>query len=458
LTISLRLTCWLSGVFLVGFIIFGIAMWLDLAYYLSQGRDKTITTRARRLEDLLDKTRAETAERRSAKFDDFAQATPEGNLIQVFDDAGQRIYPAHFSSSVEFPWPKREASRDPQFSDVQVSGRHYRVTSRVLQLDGRTLLIYAAGQLEDNRLLLRRFSTGLLWSIPVSLALSAMFGYFLSRRALDPVARLISSARAITIGNLSRRLPLSSGRDELHQLAQTCNEMLARLEEAVNQITRFTADASHELRSPISFIRTTAECGLRNPELDPESAQSFRDIVAESDQAARLLDDMLTLARSDAGHADTAFETIDLAEVVAEVCGKIQTLAETKRHSLTADIAVDGSALITGDGPSLRRLIWILLDNAIKYTPSGGTIQVGLDLEEGEARMSVRDSGVGIPAASLPHLFERFYRIDASRANEEGTGLGLAIAKWIIDIHHATISVESLENKGTRFLVRFRLA
>jgi heavy metal sensor kinase len=437
--------------------IFGSLMWLDLAYSLSQGRDRTITGRATRLEELLEKSRSDSAERRAAKFDDFSQATPEGNLIQVFNEKGRRIYPADLSSAIAFPWPQRTVSNRPQFWDVEVSGRRYRVTSRVFQQEGRTLQLFVAGQLEDNRLLLRRFSTSLIWSIPLSLALSAVLGYFLSRRAFDPVARLIASARAITIGNLSRRLPISATHDELQQLAQTCNDMLARLEEAVNQITRFTADASHELRSPISLMRTTAEYALNNPEIDPESAQAFREIVAESDQAARLLDDMLTLARSDAGHAETVFETVDLAGIVAEVCGKIRTLAETKDHTLSMNIADNTAATITGDAPSLRRLIWILLDNAIKYTPSGGAIQVGIEPGDGQARVSVRDSGVGIPASSLPHIFERFYRIDPSRANEEGTGLGLAIAKWIVDIHHAVISVESLENHGTTFSVRFRL-
>jgi signal transduction histidine kinase len=234
--------------------------------------------------------------------------------------------------------------------------------------------------------------------------------------------------------------------------------MLARLEGAVNQITRFTADASHELRTPISFIRTTAECALRNPSVDPESEESLREIVAESEQASRLLDDMLTLARSDAGHAETAFETVDLTGIVAEVCAKIRPLAQAKGHTLSVNLGSNGSAVIVGDPSSLRRLIWILIDNAIKYTVLGGFLQVELDLHEREARLSVRDSGVGIPPSALPHIFERFYRTDSSRGQEEGTGLGLSIAKWIADVHHAVVSVESAENIGTTFRVRFRLA
>jgi heavy metal sensor kinase len=432
-------------------------MWFDLAYSLSQGRDKTVSNRARRLAELLEKTRSDTPERRAAKFDDFAQATPEGSLIQVFDEEGHRVYPVS-PPTIQFPWPAGPASKEPQLSDLVFSGRLYRVFSRVVVSGERPLRIFVAGQLEDNRLLLGRFARGLIWTIPASLALSAILGYLLSRRALHPIARLTASARSITIGDLSRRLPLSDTGDELHQLAQTCNEMLARLEGAVNQITRFTADASHELRNPISFIRTTAECALRNPAADPESAESFREIVAESEEASRLLEDMLTLARSDAGHSETVFETVDLASIVAEVCGKIRPVAEAKGHVLFVNPASSGPALITGDASSLRRLIWILLDNAVKYTPAGGQIQVGLRIADGEAQVSVRDSGVGIPQSALPHIFERFYRIDASRSQEDGTGLGLAIAKWIAEVHQAVVSVESAENAGTSFQIAFRLA
>jgi signal transduction histidine kinase len=263
--------------------------------------------------------------------------------------------------------------------------------------------------------------------------------------------------RSISIGNLSRRLPIFHTRDELQQLAETCNDMLARLEIAVNQITRFTSDASHELRSPISFIHTLAEYALRNPHIDPESAESFREIVRESGEASRLLEDMLALARSDAGHAEVAFEPVNLIDVLFETCARAQPFVDAKRHEMTLQIKNNEPVWITGDGASLRRLLWILLDNAIKYTPSGGHIDVSLHTAGTEAQISVRDSGIGIPDAALPHVFERFYRADQARASEEGAGLGLAIAKWISDIHLAALSVTSTESLGSTFQVVFRL-
>ena len=453
LSLSLRLTLWFCGLFLLGFAIFGLSMWFDLAYSLGQGRDRTLANRARRLEALLDGSRAETAGRRAAKFDDFAQATPEGSLIQVFDAAGQRVFPVARSTTVAFPWPQLPMSQEPLYRDVMYGARVFRVFAKTVDLDGRQLQIRVAGNLDDNRNMLRRFSLGLLWSIPASLAISTLIGYFVGRRALAPIAQLTSAARSITIGNLSRRLPVSDTGDELQQLSETCNEMLNRLEKALGEITRFTADASHELRSPLSVIRTTAECALGNPEADSESAEALREIVSESELAAYLLDDMLTLARSDAGRAEVNFEPLDLAVLTAEVCDKIRPLADARGHELRIT-APDSDVVIEGDALRMRRLVWILIDNAIKYTPDGGHIDVSLRPLDRQVQLSVHDSGVGIPAEAVPRIFERFYRVDPSRV-QEGTGLGLAIAKWIADSHRAVITVESTPGNGTAFFVSF---
>lgn len=430
-------------------------MWLDLSYSLSQGRTRTIATRARRLAELLESTQFDARERESAKFNDFAEATPEGRFIQVYDLNGERVYPALSAPAIGFPWPRRALEASTQLSEVDYGGRLYRVFARRVDVHPKPLLILVAGQLEDNRLLLRRFSYGLIASIPLLLAVSAFCGYFLSRRALDPVDHLTASVRSISIGNLSRRLPISETGDELQRLAETCNEMLARLEGAVSQITRFTADASHELRSPLSLIRTWAEMALRNPRIDAQSAEAFRGIVAESASAACLLDDMLTLARADAGHVETVFDSVDLAGMLAELCARAAPLVESKRHVLAVDLGEGLSHSVRGDETSLRRLLWILLDNAIKYTPPGGKIDVSLARAGNRSRVTVTDNGIGIPDAALPHIFDRFYRADASRSYEEGTGLGLAIAKWIADIHHATLSARSAEGCGATFEVLF---
>jgi signal transduction histidine kinase len=457
MSISLRLTFWFSTTFLVGFLLFGAIMFCELSYSLSAGRDKTLMGRAGRAVSLLESCREETSQTCATKFSDFAAATPEGNLIQVLNSKSVRVYPVVSDPAGDFPWPHWSVEDSRRFFRVQYRGVPYRVLSMPASLGSEKLRLLVGGQLRDNQVLVGHFTTGLLWATPALLVLSALCGYFLSRRALDPVARLTASARSISIGNLSRRLPIVHTGDELQDLAETCNEMLARLETAVNQITRFTADASHELRSPISFICTISEYALLNPQLDAESAAAFGEIVRESGEATRLLEDMLALARADAGHADTTFERLNLVSILFETCTKARPFADAKLHSMTVHVDRDVPVWITGDARSLRRLLWILLDNAIKYTPECGQINVSLQTAGAEARILVRDTGIGIPDSARADIFRRFYRVDKARTFAEGTGLGLAIAKWISDIHGGVLSVDSAEHSGSTFQVAFRL-
>jgi heavy metal sensor kinase len=456
LSISFRLTAWFTAVFLTGFVVFGLVMWGDLAYSLSKGRDRTLMRRAARAIEALSVSPADRPAQRSARYDQFVDSTPEGNLIRVYDAGGRILYPSISAAPPDFPWPKPEMVTSDRFRDVLVAGRKFRMLQHPVIFEGQPLTIVVGGQLEDNRQMLARFSMGLESAIPVLLIASALAGYFVTRRALRPVARLTAAFRSISIGNLSDRLPIGPSGDELQRLAETCNEMLARLEAAVAEIKRFTADASHELRSPFSYIQMVSEYALRNPELQAESREAFDEILAESREATRLLEDMLMLARADAGHVDLPFEPADLGVLVKEAVERARIPAEAKGHTLRLRCA-DGRSEIRGDQSSLRRLIWTLLDNAIKYTPEGGRIDVALERTGAQVHLSVHDTGVGIPENLLPRVFERFFRADPARTTGEGSGLGLAIAKWIADVHRAQISVESEVGAGSAFHVVFPL-
>ena len=281
--------------------------------------------------------------------------------------------------------------------------------------------------------------------------ISSAGGYWLSRKALKPVDRITAAARSISISNLSERFPVSKTGDELQRLAETCNAMLARLDVAVNQIKRFTADASHELRGPISFVRTVAEVALRNPKADTKSRQAFEDIVEETAKATVLLEDMLTLARADAERGEKAMKSLNLAAVVEEACEMARPIAEDRHLDLSVSLGDTHQVNVLGEFSTLRRLLWILLDNALKYTQAPGRIDVALSANSHKATVEVRDSGVGISAVDLPYIFDRFYRADPSRSDIDGAGLGLAIAKWIAEIHHADLTVASELRKGTVF-------
>jgi signal transduction histidine kinase len=450
-SLSLRLTGWFSAIFLGGFTLFGVVMWLDLAYSLGQGRDRTLTRRAGRVTELLDATSGDPDSSREVRFAQLTDVMPEGNLIEVLDGSGKLMLPRG-QKAPDFPWPALTGiPPSDHFGEVDYNGRAF----RLYRHPHHPYVILVAGQLDDNRNMLARFTAGLAWATPAMLALCALAGYFLNRRALQPVDQITAMLRSISIGNLSQRLPVANTRDELQRLAETCNDMLARLEDAVERINRFTADASHELRSPVALIRTVAEYALRNPKLEAESKEAFEEILAESVETGELLEDMLTLARADAGYGSTMFEAVDLSQLVEDAAVRQRPLAEARQQTVT--VRTSGPAWITGDRSSLRRLVWILLDNAVKYTPAKGSIVVGLMTTHSEAVLTVRDSGIGIPGELLPHIFDRFVRADPSRAVVNGTGLGLAIAKWIAGVHQAKLSVQSREREGSVFRVEFAL-
>jgi heavy metal sensor kinase len=455
-SISLRLTVWFSSVFFAGLALFGAVMWLDLNDTLTSGRNRTLERRLERLADLLRDTQQKEAGERARKFEAFADATG-GGLIEVFRTDGTRALPSPTASAQAFPWPRVTPLEHDRFAEVTFIGQPYRMLAHPFSSPSEALVLFAAAPLEGNRTVLRTFTAGLLWAIPALLAVAALGGYALSRRALKPVDRITAATRSISVSNLSDRLPVPETHDELQRLSETCNAMLERLESAVNEIKRFTGDASHELRNPVSFVRTTAELALRNRKIDPASQRAFEEIVAECGKASRLLKDMLTLARADAENSRLAFEPVDLVEVVKTVCQKAHSLTEPRGHTLTVRLEDDCCATVWGDYSSLNRLFWILLDNAAKYTPAQGKIKVTLAAAEGRVTVTIEDNGIGIPPGDLPHIFERFYRADPSRSQVEGFGLGLSIATWIANVHQASLVAESQVNAGSVFKIVFPL-
>ena len=446
-SISFRLTVWFGAIFLAGWVLFGAAMWINLKRTMVNERYLTLSHRIDRLQTLLTKIRNDNPEQRIADYQEFARATG-GGLAEIFRADGSRVLPSPTQAARAFPWPPIQRGSAADF--VFVPSRNFWVLTRRSSLNGQTIYLAAASPEAGNQLILDRVLEWLLASAPILLLISSASGYWLSRKALKPVDAIGAAARSISIRNLSERLPVERTGDEIERLAETCNAMLARIEAAVSQINRFTADASHELRGPLSFVRTVAEVALRNPHADPESRRAFVDIVDETAKATVLLEDMLTLARADAGRGAKPFAALNLAEVVEEACDMARPIAARNRLRLTMSLET-GLVSVLGDFTALRRLLWILLDNALKYTRQPGNIEVGLMTIADRATVTVCDSGAGISDAELPHIFDRFYRADPSRSQTEGAGLGLSIAKWIADMHHAHLTVTSQLHKGSVF-------
>jgi heavy metal sensor kinase len=289
----------------------------------------------------------------------------------------------------------------------------------------------------------------------VALALGACGGWFLVGRALNPIRRISQAAQAISAANLSQRVDASRMKSELGQLASILNDTFDRLESAFQRQAQFTADASHELRTPLAVLTAQADLALRRD----RSPERYRETIELCLQAGLRMTDvvtrLLTLARCDAGQLTLALEKLALGELVQQSMELLQPLAAQQQVTLTAEIE---PVTVAADGGCLRQVVDNLLTNAIQYNRPGGRVDVRLTSEAGAAVLTVSDTGVGIPAADLPHVFERFYRVDKARSRAVGgSGLGLSICRRIVHAHGGEITCSSEENCGTTFVVRLPL-
>ena len=295
---------------------------------------------------------------------------------------------------------------------------------------------------------------------PVVLIFSIWGAYIIAGRAFEPVQRIMNEVEAITDGrSLHRRLPLTESGDEMERLTATLNAMIGRLEGSFGALRRFTADASHELKTPLTVLRADVERAMHARTSSTEQLVALEEALRETTRMADLVESLLTLARADEGRFDLHREPVMLEPLVREVFETAVILGEDA--GLTVLLPVVEDARVLGDRTRLRQLFLNLVTNAIKYTPRGGRLEVSLSRREGVATVTVRDSGVGIAAADLPYLFERFDRADRARsrmAERGGFGLGLAISQWIVQAHGGTITVHSRLGRGSTFTVALPLA
>jgi signal transduction histidine kinase len=291
---------------------------------------------------------------------------------------------------------------------------------------------------------------------PVILIGSMGLGYVLADTSLRPLEGIVDELESITGGtSLHRRVAVSVSAEELARLAATMNRMLARLEQSFVSLRRFTADASHELKTPLMVLRAGVERAMNNPATPTEALESLEEVLEEIYRMSELVENLLTLARADEGGVALALEPGDLRDLVGEAAETAGILGEEAGLSVRSEVPAE-PVLIALDRSRIRQLLLNLVTNAIKYTPAGGKVSIGL-VDQGDAvALVVGDNGIGIPATDLPHIFDRFYRVDTARSRtgaRPGTGLGLAITKWIAEAHGGTIMVQSRPGRGTVFTV-----
>jgi heavy metal sensor kinase len=316
--------------------------------------------------------------------------------------------------------------------------------------DGKLVVAYNLDEVHD---LIGDLLFSYALSLPLVAMATALGGWWVAGRALRPIRALAAAAEAIRPDRLDQRVPESTANDEIRRLAATLNAMLVRLEHSFDQAKRFAADASHELRTPLAIMRGEIEAILRRADLAPAGEAQLLSLQQEISRLDRITEQLLLLARFDAGQVKLAREPIDFSALIAEVCEDAEVLAAAHDVTLTTSIAPD--LWVTGDPQQLRRVLLNLLDNAAKYNRSGGTIHCALCSHHGQAHLALANTGPGIPREARAQIFQRFFRADPSRAARRGHGLGLSLCREIALAHGGTLELAEDDSPG---LTEFRLA
>jgi heavy metal sensor kinase len=456
-TLRGRLTLWYTGVLTAMLaLLSGTSVFL-LDHGLRSNIDDSL--------DSLARTIAESV-RHSASFgsdiEDSLQALlgPElaERFFQLLDPLGgldPRVAPPGRSRLPLSAKAHHNADRgQPTFETTTIrpdSNKSFRVLTFPVIRNGATVNIVQVGMsLENVDAARSRFLLVLLILTPVALAASALGGWFLARHALTPVDAMVEAARRIEAEDLSKRLPALPSDDELGRLATVLNDMLARLEQSFGAVRRFSADAAHELRTPLTIIKGEIEVALRSSEHPAEIRQALTSCLEEVDRLNALMEDLLLMARMEAKALSTPASLVNLADVVQEAAPALTELAIRAGNRCT--VVAPTPLWVLGYESLLFRLVFNLAENAIKYTPRGGTIDVILEQQGSAAVLQVKDDGPGIAAEAQQHIFDRFYRGDPSREGS-GTGLGLALVRSIAELHDGQISVSSTLGQGSCFRV-----
>lgn len=427
--------------------------WLAVRSALDRAVDQGLRYRLTGLHQFLDGV---TSDEPSQIVSRFAEIYEFGELYQVFDAHGALIAQSHgLARRVWRPRPPASLEAEIVFENGGPHDFPMRLAWKKVTIAGRVLILGAADPQRKYQGVLDAFTSVLLLSTPVVLTLAIVVGVWLGRRALAPVARITEDARAISDQNLSARLAVPASGDELQQLSETLNAMLGRIEASFSRVRQFTADASHELRAPLTLIHTAAEYSLRRERSRADLLESLQRILRASQRTRQLIDQLLFLARGDAEMDPRPLVALDAAPLLREVADEARAIAGDKPIAVDLRLA-SGVLPLRADEASLRRLLVILVDNAIKFTPAGGTITLQGDRGDGYVTLSVADTGAGIARDDLPHVFERFWRADKVRARDAGgAGLGLPIARQIAEAHRAALTVESEAGAGSIFTCRF---
>jgi heavy metal sensor kinase len=441
MSIRTRLTIWYLVVMVVLLLLFSTLAYFMPARRLYQNLDNSLQARAFQL-----------------KATGFSSAQPN-ELLLSFNSSGnllQEFGPVIDITSIA-PLVKQAQSGEDVFLTTETSDKQgVRLYATSFRVPFNDQIVIVVGQLTSGVTgPLAAFRFVLIIAGVIVVVMAGIGGLFLASRVLRPVEQITKTAQEIGEGDLSRRIDVKTN-DELGKLASTLNDMIGRLEEAFNRQRQFTADASHELRTPLAIMQAEATLALSKERTEDDYRKSLETISQESSYMSSVIGKLLFLARSDAGKEQLTFENVDIKNLIVELSTNIEALAQDKGIKFAVD--AQENLIVNGDKVKLRQLFINILENAIRYTPNDGNISVSAAKKDENALVAISDTGIGIPPEHLPHIFERFYRVDKARSRAEGgVGLGLAIAKYIAESHGGKIELESQVGKGTTFKITIPL-
>ncbi len=387
--------------------------------------------------------------------DDFAfiyEWKDDGKFLQVRDEQGNWLFRSKRMIKQNPDTPAiADLPKAGLVADHNAGSHMVRILSYSIEVQGKHYLVQTGISLQKPAALLTSFRVKLLLLMPIVIVLAAVGGHHMSRKALKPIAILASETRRINERNLNSRLPEPDTRDEISDLSRTLNQMLERIDKAFASVRTFTGNASHELRTPISLLRTEIEVALYQPRTAEEYHSILQRLHQETMKMTRLIEDLLSLARSDGGAETVTLSPIRVDDLFREVKATWKNAMDRAMLEFRAEVAENGLILL-GDSRGISRLLWILLDNASNYTPPGGLVRLNAEVAGSRIIVSVHDTGIGIAAEHLPRIFDRFYRAaPASKTVRMGSGLGLALAKWIAERHGTELTVTSRPGHGSCF-------
>lgn len=398
-----------------------------------------------------DSTAAESAEEREALevWGDVYRhvlLNPKNNLVQVKNDAGEIVYRSDnlIPDTLIYPANGKAVS----LIDLSQGDR----TLRVALLNAPDMNIAVAYSLNDIQTILNQLFSMLVYLVPAVLLVAILGGWLLARAALRPISQIVQTTKDITAHNLEQRIPVPGGEDEMRRLVQTLNGMIDRLQTSFAQIRQFTADASHELRTPLTILTGELELAIRTEQSPEKYRRTLSSALDEVLRLSNIVNKLLLLSRAEAGQLDVQHEPVHLLPMLQEIVEDAEVLATQKNIRVSFHAA--GDVVVPGDDARLHELFLNLVDNAIKYSPDHATLTISLERQAGMAVVRVADTGIGIAQSDLVKIFNRFYRVDKARSRQiGGSGLGLSIAKWIVDAHDGSLTVESELGKGSVFTV-----